>query len=643
LTKQQLLLVDADAKNLRVLEVSLRKAGFTVTSAINAQDALQKIEISRPDLVLADAKLPGMDGHEFCRTLKSDERFKSIPFILMTYDKSVEARVQGVRAGSDDFFLRPGYVQEIITRVKMLLRRAEKNLDEAGQSGFSGSLLDMGVVDLVQTFEIGRKTGEIKVLGDRVGRIFFREGKVVDAELGSLRGEVAFYKIFNTFEGKFEARFGPIERPDQIMVSTQALLMEGMRRLDEYARLLEQLPSVDMVLEIDYAKLAERLFEIPDELNNTIRLFDGRRTLGKVVEESDFEELGALGIIGKLYFQGLIKEVNRAERDLKADHRSVQNWLQTPLVEKEEASSPAPRDSGEVALGAKSTRSTHVDLTPVAEQLASAEPEMPPRPSEPTPLAKVVNFPPAPVEQRFFGMTVAPHLPKEHSAEKPAWRKLGIKIAAASVTSAVLGAVLWLGVFASPHASAVKRNPVPVAATSAVAHVAAERRNEPQQESISPHPDPLPEGERIAKGAGAASVEQSTGPTAAKSQDDDEYSLRLQEARIAADLRHFKAAAEQYRKALQLKPDSPQAKIGLGVALVHSDPARSGYREAAQLLTQALSPDGNDAQAWLALGIAYQFNQQTSKAAEAYKRYLSLEPAGQSSADVRATLKQLGY
>src|SRR5262249_42179291 len=156
---------------------------------IDAQDARQKIEISRPDLVLADAKLPGMDGHELCRTLKSDERFKSIPFILMMHDKSVEARVQGVRAGSDDFFIRPGYVQEIITRVKMLLRRAEKSLDEAGQSGFSGSLLDMGVVDLVQTFEIGRKTGEIKILGDRVGRIFFREGKVVDAELGSLRGE----------------------------------------------------------------------------------------------------------------------------------------------------------------------------------------------------------------------------------------------------------------------------------------------------------------------------------------------------------------------------------------------------------------------------------------------------------------------
>ena len=57
-----------------------------------------------------------------------------------------------------------------------------------------------------------------------------------------------------------------------------------------------------------------------------------------------------------------------------------------------------------------------------------------------------------------------------------------------------------------------------------------------------------------------ASAEEGTGPAAAKNNDDSEYSLLVQEARMAADSRHFKTAAQQYRKALELKPDSPQAK-----------------------------------------------------------------------------------
>src|SRR5215471_11597383 len=81
-----------------------------------------------------------------------------------------------------------------------------------------------------------------------------------------------------------------------------------MRRLDEWGRMLEQLPPLETVFEIDYRQLAERLSEIPDEVNGLLRLFDGRRSLSRVVDDSDFEDLAALGIISKLYFEGLARE-----------------------------------------------------------------------------------------------------------------------------------------------------------------------------------------------------------------------------------------------------------------------------------------------------------------------------------------------
>jgi len=88
--KQQLLLVDGDQKSLRVMEVSLKKAGFSVATAVHGQDALARCEASPPDLILSDTKMPEMDGFELCRRLKADERFRAIPFLFLTGQKSVE-------------------------------------------------------------------------------------------------------------------------------------------------------------------------------------------------------------------------------------------------------------------------------------------------------------------------------------------------------------------------------------------------------------------------------------------------------------------------------------------------------------------------------------------------------------------------
>jgi DNA-binding response OmpR family regulator len=124
--KQHLLLVDGDAKSLRVMEVSLKKAGFSVTPAINGSDALEKVQISPPDLVLSDTKMPEMDGFDLCKAIKSDERFKHIPFVFLTNQKSVEFKVRGLELGGEDYLTKPIYIKEIVTRVNMILQKAEK-------------------------------------------------------------------------------------------------------------------------------------------------------------------------------------------------------------------------------------------------------------------------------------------------------------------------------------------------------------------------------------------------------------------------------------------------------------------------------------------------------------------------------------
>src|SRR5512147_1732941 len=345
LAKQHLLLVDGDPKSLRVMEVSLKKAGFSVTTAVNGRDALDKCQISPPDLILSDTKMPEMDGFELCRRLKEDERFRGTPFIFLTGQKSVEYKVKGLELGVEDYLTKPIYIKEIVTRVKILLEKKEKErLERKDQkASFSGNLSDMGVVDLVQTLEMGKKSGALHIQG-RLGQhaeLWFRDGKILDCELGKLAGENAFYRLLNWQEGEFAIEFKPIEREERIPVSTQGLLMEGMRRIDEWGRIVEQLPSLERAFEIDYALLADRLAEIPDDVNALLRLFDGLRSLDQVIEEADYDDLAAAGVISKLFFEGIIKE-STAPRPEAAPAPAVLSPSLTPV--------PAPR-RGESAAG----------------------------------------------------------------------------------------------------------------------------------------------------------------------------------------------------------------------------------------------------------------------------------------------------
>ncbi|HMJ16157.1 MAG TPA: response regulator [Polyangiaceae bacterium] len=312
MAKKQLLLVDADPRSVRVLEVSLKKAGYNVTTASDGADALAKIEFSTPDLILSDTRLPRLDGYELVRRLKDNGEFASIPVVFLTSQKSIEDKIRGLELGVEDYLTKPIFVRELIARVNLLLARRTQerlatSLPTSARTRLSGSLEDMGVVDLLQTFEVSRKSGVARIRhGRHEAHVYFRDGKVVDSEFGRLRGEEAVYRALIWNSGSFEVEFRPVQNEDIIPTSTQGLLMEGMRRVDEWGRLLEQLPSLSTIFEIDHEQLLERLNEIPDELNGILRLFDGRRTLIDVVDDSPFEDLSTLSTISKLFFEGLL-------------------------------------------------------------------------------------------------------------------------------------------------------------------------------------------------------------------------------------------------------------------------------------------------------------------------------------------------
>ncbi|HEY6035340.1 MAG TPA: DUF4388 domain-containing protein, partial [Kofleriaceae bacterium] len=332
-------MVDGDTRSLRVLEVSLRKAGFTVTPAASVSDALDKLELDTPDLIISETKFPTeQDGFELRRRVRGSADWAEIPFVFLTAETAIEHKIRGLELGVDDYLTKPIYIKEIVTRINILLQKRQRAHFDERKDGvrFAGRVADMPVVDVIQTIEVSRKSGVIQFVADRhrTAAIYFRDGKVIDAEAGTLQGEDAVYRLLTWSEGEFEVVFRTVRRREVIQTSSQGLLMEGMRRLDEWSRILEQLPPLTHRFEIDTPELAGRLGEVPDDNNPILRLIDGKRSLLEVIDASDFGDLECLQAIAKLYFEGLLVDLDPEQRPRRDTGKPM------PLVIVENAPTP---------------------------------------------------------------------------------------------------------------------------------------------------------------------------------------------------------------------------------------------------------------------------------------------------------------
>jgi DNA-binding response OmpR family regulator len=119
-----ILAVDDDEPVLRSVRRVLENACYTVHTASNGQDALKMIERNRPDLVVLDIIMPGLDGLEVCRRIRADPYIARLPILFLTAKGRPNDVAQGLDAGGDDFLTKPFEVVELPARVRALLRRA---------------------------------------------------------------------------------------------------------------------------------------------------------------------------------------------------------------------------------------------------------------------------------------------------------------------------------------------------------------------------------------------------------------------------------------------------------------------------------------------------------------------------------------
>lgn len=163
----RILVVDDILANVRLLEAKLSAEYFEVVTAMNGVDALEAVQRAKPDIVLLDVMMPGIDGIEVCKRLKADATTQHIPVIMVTALDQLEDRVRGLEAGADDFLTKPVNDVALFCRIKSLVRL--KMLSDELRARAESSQT-MGLV-VKKTIPVDPRPGNILVVDSRVAFI----------------------------------------------------------------------------------------------------------------------------------------------------------------------------------------------------------------------------------------------------------------------------------------------------------------------------------------------------------------------------------------------------------------------------------------------------------------------------------------
>jgi DNA-binding response OmpR family regulator len=139
---QRVLVVEDDHDIAHLLGHSLGRAGFAVELLHSGADVQAAVRRALPDLILLDLMLPGLDGLEVCRGLRDDPRTAALPIIILTARAEESDRIVGLELGADDYITKPFSPNEVVARVRALLRRAHRAAPQ-GPLAYGGLIMDV--------------------------------------------------------------------------------------------------------------------------------------------------------------------------------------------------------------------------------------------------------------------------------------------------------------------------------------------------------------------------------------------------------------------------------------------------------------------------------------------------------------------
>jgi CheY-like chemotaxis protein len=291
--KVKVLIVEWEEQTIEKIRSLLDEESYDVSIAKDGVEALQIALQKVPDFIMLSVDLPLIDGVKLSQILRTNPKTESIPIFYMN-EKTLQ--LSHFRRNIDYFIIKPFNLDELkkilVTLKKKILSIQDKKYEEE----FAGNLKQMGIPDLVQILSINHRTGNLYIYSSNqnvekpLAIVAINEGKIINSKMGDTTKEKAFYRVLSLHDGYFRFIPGEPLLNEEIKVSTDSLIMEGLRQNDELVELRKKIPlSAKLKLNIKLSQLPENLRPITKEIINAIEIFPEISDLLNNIDATDYE------------------------------------------------------------------------------------------------------------------------------------------------------------------------------------------------------------------------------------------------------------------------------------------------------------------------------------------------------------------
>jgi CheY-like chemotaxis protein len=311
------LIADNHRERAQQLADACRAHGLEPRMVGHGTRALEVALQQPPAVLVAPFDLPMIDAAKLATILRSNPKTQQTRFVFLDDLEGSQARQSDFL---DEVISLPADPTEVASLVEGIVNRQARIEDVSKRSsdtGVTGELSQISLPDLIQLFAVNRKSGTIELTRrvaderDEHGTISLVEGEVVQAATGVVEGEKALFRLLAWETGSFAFTHGGGDVPHQIQTPTRNLVMEGMRQVDELARMTGELPegSSSVALRVKTAELPNTIHPLTQEVLLLLEIYS---KVQDVVDRCSFPDYQVLRTLQTLAGRGMI-EIRKAE------------------------------------------------------------------------------------------------------------------------------------------------------------------------------------------------------------------------------------------------------------------------------------------------------------------------------------------
>ena len=228
-----ILLIDDNVKDIETFIDTFKDENISILAAVNFKKAKAILEYIIPDMIVSELTIENDSGYDVLEYIEKQSPFSETSFIFLSKKNDIKQKAKALSCGAEDYFTKPFSAEELKIRVKRIINKISTKRFDIDKKIFS-STANLSILEIIQLLEKTQKNGVLTVFSDHLaGTFHFKNGNIIRGKFGASSGKEAVYKILEIKNATYEFEFKDEECEVEISESTQGVILDGLKLIDE--------------------------------------------------------------------------------------------------------------------------------------------------------------------------------------------------------------------------------------------------------------------------------------------------------------------------------------------------------------------------------------------------------------------------